>query len=70
VTVHIGGVGRISDVRDACATVGTFDDSPEPVAREYDVLIMTSVAFYRIDCPTAGGRTGNTLHESSSGVFE
>jgi hypothetical protein len=25
-------------------------------------LIMTSVGNYRIDRPTAGGRTGNTLH--------
>ena len=27
-------------------------------------LIMTRVGNYRIDRPTAGGRTGKTLHES------
>jgi hypothetical protein len=29
-----------------------------------EVVIVTIVGNYRIDRPTAGGRTGNTLHES------
>jgi len=50
------------DVRESGASASQRDSSRAAGAWDAAGLIMTSVGNYRIDRPTAGGRTGKTLH--------